>query len=146
MKRVWFAAAAMAALSLSAFGAQAREHDTPASTTPAPCSRCSCRRHPGRRRVDLSLESPRYGTWGFDASGMDRSVKPGDDFYKFANGTWDANTEIPSDRTRYGNFDKLAELSEARTKAIITEAAAARPRRRHGQDRRRLPARSWTRP
>ena len=57
---------------------------------------------------------------------MDRSAKPGDDFYKFANGTWDANTAIPSDRTRYGNFDKLAELSEARTKAIITEAASAK--------------------
>jgi putative endopeptidase len=57
---------------------------------------------------------------------MDRSVKPGDDFYKFANGTWDATTEIPADRTRYGNFDKLAELSEARTKAIITEAAASK--------------------
>ncbi len=59
----------------------------------------------------VSLTSPKYGTWGFDVSGMDRSVKPGDDFFKFANGKWSERTEIPSDRTRFGNFDKLAVLS-----------------------------------
>ncbi|MGR4862638.1 M13 family metallopeptidase [Caulobacter sp. LARHSG274] len=130
MKRFWFAAAAMAALSLSAFGAQARE--LPGRDGGA-CLDAACERRmlfdmldaagAGGGTASVSLESPRYGTWGFDVSGMDRSVKPGDDFYKFANGTWDANTAIPSDRVRYGNFDKLAELSEARTKAIITEAA-----------------------
>ena len=57
---------------------------------------------------------------------MDRSVKPGDDFYKYANGKWDERTTIPGDRTRYGNFDKLAELSENRTHAIIEEAAAGK--------------------
>ena len=52
----------------------------------------------------MSLSSPKYGTWGFDLAGMDRSVKPGDDFFKFANGKWEERTEIPSDQTRYGNF------------------------------------------
>jgi putative endopeptidase len=126
MKRVWFAAAAMAALSLSAFGAQARDDHDHA------CLDQACDVQALFDTIDapaagggaaVSLESPRYGTWGFDVAGMDRSVKPGDDFYKFANGTWDTTTAIPSDRTRYGNFDKLAELSEARTKAIILEAA-----------------------
>jgi putative endopeptidase len=126
MKRVWFAAAAMAALSLSAFGAQARDdHDHT-------CLDQACDVQALFDTIDtpatgggavVSLESPRYGAWGFDIAGMDRSVKPGDDFYKYASGTWDTNTAIPSDRTRYGNFDKLAELSEARTKAIILEAA-----------------------
>jgi putative endopeptidase len=123
MKRVWFAAAAVAALSLSAFGAQAREqHDcvddacTVQSLLPALAE--------GVAAGDVtSLDSPKYGTWGFDLSGMDTSVKPGDDFYKFANGAWDAKTSIPSDRTRYGNFDKLSELSEARTRFIIEAAA-----------------------
>jgi putative endopeptidase len=73
-----------------------------------------------------SLESPRYGTWGFDLSGMDRSVKPGDDFFKFANGTWDRTTEIPSDKVRWGNFNKLRELSDARLHAILEEAAAGK--------------------
>jgi len=124
MKRVWFGAAAVAALSLSAFGAQAHERHAcideacvMQSLLPAPVE--------GAAAGDVTtLESPRYGAWGFDISGMDTTAKPGDDFYKFANGTWDANTQIPSDRVRYGNFDKLAELSEARTKAIIEASAA----------------------
>ncbi len=74
----------------------------------------------------VSLESPRYGAWGFDLTGMDRSVKPGDDFFNWASGAWFQRTEIPSDRTRFGNFDALAILSEARTRAIIEDAAAGR--------------------
>ncbi len=57
---------------------------------------------------------------------MDPSVKPGDNFYRFANGAWDDRTSIPSDRTRYGNFDKLTELSENRVHAIVDEAAAGK--------------------
>ena len=128
MKSIWFAAAAMAALSLSAFGAQAREvHDheclDAACATQALFDDIYAPASGGAAAV--SLESPRSGAWGFDTAGMDRTVKPGDDFYKFANGTWETNTVIPSDRVRYGAFDKLVELSEARTKAIITEAAAS---------------------
>jgi len=74
----------------------------------------------------VSLESPRYGAWGFDLAGMDRAARPGDDFYIWASGGWNARTEIPSDRTRFGNFDVLSILSEARTKAIIEDAAAGR--------------------
>ncbi|HEX7948643.1 MAG TPA: M13-type metalloendopeptidase, partial [Phenylobacterium sp.] len=73
-----------------------------------------------------SLASPKYGTWGFDMSGMDRSVKPGDDFFKFANGKWAERTEIPSDRTRFGNFDKLSVLSENRQHAILEDAGAGK--------------------
>ena len=128
MKRVWFAAAAVAALSLSAFGAQASEDHLcldDACTTQALFASPLLNGASEGAAADLtSLESPRYGAWGFDTSGIDSSVKPGDDFYKWANGGWDARTEIPSDRTRYGNFDKLSELSEARTKAIIEAAAA----------------------
>ena len=73
-----------------------------------------------------SLESPRYGAWGFDIAGMDRSVKPGDDFFSWASGTWFKKMEIPSDRTRFGNFDALSILSEARSRAIIEDAAAGK--------------------
>src|SRR4029077_12266303 len=30
----------------------------------------------------------KYGTWGFDLSGMDTKTKPGDDFFRYANGAW----------------------------------------------------------
>jgi putative endopeptidase len=73
-----------------------------------------------------SLASPTYGSWGFDTTGMDLSVKPGDDFFRYANGKWADRTEVPSDRTRYGNFDKLAELSENRLHAILSEAVAGK--------------------
>mgnify|MGYP002135729187 CR=1 FL=1 len=57
---------------------------------------------------------------------MDRSVKPGDDFYAFANGKWAERTEIPADRVRYGSGDTLQALSEARIHAILEEAAAGK--------------------
>ncbi|MGA0607954.1 M13 family metallopeptidase [Phenylobacterium sp. VNQ135] len=81
---------------------------------------------PAASGAATSLESPKYGTWGFDLSGMDRSVKPGDDFFKFANGAWDKTTEIPSDRVRWGNFNKLRELSDARLHAILEDAKAGK--------------------
>ncbi len=73
-----------------------------------------------------STAEPKYGTWGIDLSGRDLAVKPGDDFYRYANGTWDEHTEIPADRTRFGNFDLLSILSENRTRAIIEAAAAGK--------------------
>jgi putative endopeptidase len=69
--------------------------------------------------------SPHYGTWGFDLSGRDAAVKPGDDFFAYANGGYIARTEIPSDRTRFGNFDQLSVLSENRVRGILEEAARA---------------------
>ena len=77
-----------------------------------------------------SLVSPKYGTWGFDASGMDPSVKPGDDFFRYANGKWADRTQIPSDRTRYGYFDTLAELSENRMHGAVPSGLLADQRRR----------------
>ena len=62
---------------------------------------------------------PQYGTFGFDTAGMDTSVAPGDDFYDFANGTWAKNTPIPADKSNYGMFTVLDDLSRARTKEII---------------------------
>src|SRR5579883_493622 len=58
------------------------------------------------------------GDWGFDRTGMDTSTAPGMDFYKFANGTWHTNTEIPNDKSDYGMFTKLDDLSKERTKQL----------------------------
>lgn len=66
---------------------------------------------------------PQYGTFGFDVVGMDRSVAPGDNFYEFANGTWAKNTPIPPDKSNYGMFTVLDDLSRERTKGIIEEQA-----------------------
>ncbi|MBE7219999.1 MAG: peptidase M13, partial [Caulobacteraceae bacterium] len=69
--------------------------------------------------------TPHYGTWGFDTSGMDRAVKPGTSFFDYANGDWIKRTQIPPDKTSYGAFDILADLSEARVHFILEDAARA---------------------
>jgi len=66
----------------------------------------------------------RYGTWGVDLEGMDRTVKPGDDFFRYVNGKWAATTQIPPDKTGYGSFPMLGDLSEARVHGILDQWAA----------------------
>jgi predicted metalloendopeptidase len=66
---------------------------------------------------------PAIGKWGFDMSAMDTSVKPGDDFFRYAGGTWMKNTQIPADRSRWGSFNILAAKSEEDIKNIIEETA-----------------------
>ncbi len=61
---------------------------------------------------------------GIDLASLDRTVRPQDDLYRFANGTWLDTTEIPADRARFGAFDLLRELSTARVHELIESAAA----------------------
>ena len=60
---------------------------------------------------------------GIDLAGMDRSVAPGDDFFRYANGTWLKTTEIPADRPSAGSDVIVAELTSQRTADLIKEAA-----------------------
>ena len=66
---------------------------------------------------------PELGTFGFDKAGMDATVAPGENFYTYANGTWAKTTPIPADKSNYGMFTQLDDLSKNRTRAIIEEAA-----------------------
>jgi putative endopeptidase len=62
---------------------------------------------------------PQLGTFGFDTAGMDTSVSPADDFYGYANGKWAANTPIPADKSNYGMFTALDDLSKDRVKLVL---------------------------
>ena len=62
------------------------------------------------------------GTFGFDTSGMNPSVKPGDDFFQYANGTWTKNTQIPADKSNWGTFAILQDLSQQRTRELLDAA------------------------
>jgi len=62
-------------------------------------------------------------THGIAAANMNLSVKPGDDFYRYANGAWIDRTAIPPDRSAVDVFDTLDDLSRKRTAEIIEEAA-----------------------
>ena len=66
---------------------------------------------------------PRYGTWGADLTAIDRSVKPGDSFWHFVNGSWDRRTEIPADRTNAGVSVLLVEETERQVRAIVEDLA-----------------------
>src|SRR6266536_779874 len=84
---------------------------------------------PGARAADPAAATAptaaqRYGSWGVDLAGMDRSVKPGDDFSRYVNGKWAATTQIPPDRASYGAFAILSDLSEARERALLDRWAA----------------------
>jgi putative endopeptidase len=62
---------------------------------------------------------PQLGTFGFDEKGMDKSIAPGDDFYDFANGAWAKSTPIPADKSNYGMFTALDDLSKQRVREIL---------------------------
>jgi putative endopeptidase len=91
-------------------------------TTPAPISP---EPSPTPPVASMDKPKPKYGTYGFDTAGMDTSVKPGDDFFAYANGTWVKNTEIPADRSSINTFVVLTEEAGRRTRAIIEDAAKA---------------------
>ncbi|MFD1215179.1 MULTISPECIES: M13 family metallopeptidase [Microbulbifer] len=59
---------------------------------------------------------------GIDLSAMDTSVRPQDDFFQYVNGTWMKNTEIPSDKSRWGGFSMLRDKATEEVKALIMEA------------------------
>jgi len=76
----------------------------------------------------MPVETPAstsYGSWGFDMSGMDRRVKPGDDWFRFVNGAWADRTRIPPDRSSYGAFAVLRDLSEQRLRGLIAGYSVA---------------------
>ena len=53
---------------------------------------------------------------------MDTTVRPADDFFRYVNGQWLDNTEIPADRERWGSFDELRKNTDANTLALLREA------------------------
>ena len=73
--------------------------------------------------AEAAKPKPAYGTFGFDTAGMDASVKPGDDFFSYANGTWVKTAEIPADRSSYNTFAVLREAATKRTVELIETAA-----------------------
>ena len=80
----------------------------------------------------LALALPQAGV---DAAGIDRSVQPGDDFFRYANGAWYARTEIPADRSSWGvtgemrnrTDEQVSNLIKAQTQAAPATAISAAP-------------------
>lgn len=77
----------------------------------------------------LSKEEPKY----IDKANMDLSVKPGNNFYRYANGNWVKNNPVPASKTRWGSFDELRELSSKRLRTLLEDAAKKPARTRKMQ-------------
>ena len=64
---------------------------------------------------------------GIAVANIDKSVKPGDDFYRYANGAWIKRVEIPPDRAGVDVWTKLEDLSSQRLADLIQELAKSNP-------------------
>jgi putative endopeptidase len=64
-------------------------------------------------------KTPKY----IDRANMDLSVKPGDNFYLYANGNWIKNNPVPGSKTRWGSFDELREESSKRMRTLLEDAS-----------------------
>ncbi|NVJ70040.1 MAG: M13 family peptidase [Alphaproteobacteria bacterium] len=79
---------------------------------------------PAAEQAMVQTAAPELGEFGVDLTAQKTSVKPGDNFFEYMNGTWLDTFELPADRTNYGAFTVLAERSRDRTKAIIDEVTS----------------------
>src|SRR3954465_14955694 len=66
---------------------------------------------------------PQYGAWGFDTAGADLKAKPGDDFFRYANGAWLDRVQIPADKTAYSLRLAMSDLTEQRLHDLMEETA-----------------------
>jgi putative endopeptidase len=71
------------------------------------------------------MYNPSISIWGdvFDSGGMNLSVKPGDDYYEYADGGWIKSYPVPADKPRYGEFDVLKDITDDRVRRLIESAA-----------------------
>jgi putative endopeptidase len=63
------------------------------------------------------------GAWNFDVSAMDKTVNPGDSFFRYANGNWDKNTPMPADKPAISSFSQLQDSVNEQVRSVIEDAA-----------------------
>jgi putative endopeptidase len=71
--------------------------------------------------------TPQYGAWGLDTAGMDKAVTPGDDFFRYANGTWLDTHQIPADKPAVSLRLEMTDRTEGRLHDMMEAAAAKAP-------------------
>jgi putative endopeptidase len=72
--------------------------------------------------TDAAPQVVRYGTWGEDITARDTSVRPGDDFQRYASGKWMDANEIPADKSQNGVGSELADRNQEQLRAIVMGA------------------------
>jgi putative endopeptidase len=69
-----------------------------------------------------NVPKPQYGAWGFDEEGADFTARPGDNFFRYANGTWLDKTPIPPDKPAYSLRLAITDATEKRLREILETA------------------------
>ena len=77
--------------------------------------------------VDQPAAGPELGSFGIDISHQDPNTKPGDDFFRYANGKWLDTFELPPSRSNYGSFTVLSDRSDQRVRNIIDDLTQMEP-------------------
>ncbi|MFC4294313.1 M13 family metallopeptidase [Novosphingobium tardum] len=104
-------AALCAAVSLGVLGAASAYAESAPAAAPAPAK--------------LVEPTPMvFPAMGFDPGDLDRTVKPGDDFYRFVNGKWQAATPIPPQYPAYGVGTNLSLGAKRDLRQIVDQMAA----------------------
>lgn len=80
-----------------------------------------------QRSGNASQSETQGASAGIQASWMDKAVKPGDDFFSFADGSWVRNTAIPADRSRIGAFWIADQLREKNTRTLFDDIVKSNP-------------------
>ena len=66
---------------------------------------------------------PQYGAWGYDSAGTDKNTKPGDDFFRYANGAWLDKAQIPADKPAVSLRLEMTDRTEGRLHDMMEGAA-----------------------
>ena len=119
LKRILMGASALAVVSACTAAPPVTDAPEPAAEAKAVSEKAT--------RIVKTTARDEWGEFGIDMTAMDTSIEPGDDFYRYGNGAWMDEFEIPADRSRYGAFTLLAEKSEQRVRFIIEDLAAEKP-------------------
>jgi endothelin-converting enzyme/putative endopeptidase len=77
----------------------------------------------GLSLLPASAQDAAKDTHGISIANMDKSIKPGDNFYLYCNGDWIKNTPMPADRARLSVFSALDDIANKNTAAIIEDVA-----------------------
>jgi putative endopeptidase len=85
---------------------------------------------------ETSAQAPAAPDTGISIPNMDPAVRPGDNFYLYANGGFISRTKLPADRSSIGVFSALSDLSFKQVASIIADAAKANAPA--GSDERRI--------
>jgi putative endopeptidase len=77
--------------------------------------------------VHADQAKPQYGAWGYDSAGIDKNTKPGDDFFRFANGSWLDKAQIPADKPAVSLRLAMTDRTEGRLHDMMEAAAKTAP-------------------